>query len=56
VTGPVEEELWLRDELDDVFQLMPSIERARGAHRPANPALNKIGQAPEEPQLLVAPG
>jgi putative SOS response-associated peptidase YedK len=53
--GPDEEELWLRGELDDVVELLKPIEASRLSVAPANPALNKPGEVPEGPELLVAP-
>jgi hypothetical protein len=53
--GPEEEELWLTGELDDVLELLPPIDASRITYQAANPALNKVGEAPEGPALLVAP-
>ena len=54
--GPAEEELWLTGELDDVRGLLRPIDASRVTYQAANPALNKVGEAPEGPQLLGAPG
>ncbi len=54
--GPAEEELWLNGEVDDVLELLRPIDASRVTYQAANPALNKVGEATEGPELLVAPG
>jgi putative SOS response-associated peptidase YedK len=51
----LDEELWLTGELDDAVELLRPLAPERLTVAPANPALNKVGDAKEGPQLLVAP-
>jgi putative SOS response-associated peptidase YedK len=49
---------WLSDELgaQEALELCAALPASRLSARPANPAVNRPGQAPEGPELLVGPG
>ena len=47
--------MWLNGELDDVLELLRSLDPYRMDLAPANPALNEVGGTQESPKPLVAP-
>jgi putative SOS response-associated peptidase YedK len=55
--GPEAEAAWLRPDLEveDAVAMCEPLPAARMESAPANPELNKVGEATEGPELLVAP-
>lgn len=53
--GPAEEELWPNADFDQVLELRRRLDPDGMDLAPANPALNKVGDTREGPELPVSP-